>query len=141
MNVHCKSTAHINITLKLKKAARFLIAPHLVKIFNDCIDSGYYPDILKVAKVVLLDKKSSRKDLGNYKPLSIPFPFNKIFEIILHKRLIEFLDKKNILSDYQFRFRKIRSNNLAFTYSHELILMKQVALLISQKHSILWINQ
>ena len=60
-----KSTGHIDIPMKLIKAARFLIAPHLAKIFRDCVDSGYYPDMLKVAKVVPLHKKGSKDDVGN----------------------------------------------------------------------------
>ena len=52
-----KSTGHVGISIQLIKAARFLIASHLVKNFNDCIDCGYYSDIIKVAKLVPLHKK------------------------------------------------------------------------------------
>ena len=66
-----KSTGHVDISLKFIKAARFVIAPHLVKILNNCVSSVYYPDILKVAKVVPLHKKGNREDIGNYRAVSI----------------------------------------------------------------------
>ena len=63
-------------------------------------------------------------DLGNYRPISILSPFNKIFETILHKRLVNFWAKKHLFSNLWFGFRKIFSTNLAITYLYETILQQ-----------------
>ena len=59
--------------------------------------------------------------IHNYRPISIlPF-FSKVFEKIVHKYIVEFLDDNNILYEYQFGFRKHHST------SHALIaLVKRV---------------
>ena len=56
-----KSTGHIDISIKLIKTTRLLSAPHLVKIFNDCFDSGNYSHILHLAKVVPYIRKAVHK--------------------------------------------------------------------------------
>lgn len=50
--------------------------------------------------------------MTNYKPISILSIFNKIFEQILFKRMISFINKYDILQQ-QFGFRKHLSTELA----------------------------
>ena len=106
----------------LIKKAKFLIGSQLVNIFNECLRSGSYPDILKIAKVVPLHKGGSKLDLNEYKSISILSPINKIFETILYKRLIEFWEKHNLFYDFQFGFRKHHSTNHAITHLFKSIL-------------------
>ena len=59
------------------------------------------------------------------KPISILSPINKIFETILHKRLIEFWEKHNLFYDSQFDFRKHHSTNHAITHLFESVLKQR----------------
>ena len=102
-----------------------MISSHLARILNKCLKTGYYPDILKVAKVIPLCKKGSKCDVGNYRPILILSPVNKVFEIILHRRLIDFWNNHNLFTDKQFGFRKQHSTNLALTFLYEYILKQR----------------
>ena len=124
MNIN-KSPGHIDIPVILIKEAKFLIARFLARSFNECLETGNYPDILKNAKVIPLHKGGSKLDLGNYRLISILSPINKIFETILLKRLVDFWEKYNLFTNYQFGFRKLHSTNLAITYLHETILKER----------------
>ena len=106
---------------------KFLIGRQLANIFNECLRSGSYPDtgILKIAKVVPLRKGGSKLDLNNYRPISILSPINKIFETILHKRLIEFWEKHSLFYNSQFGFRKHHSTNHAITHLFESVLKQR----------------
>ena len=42
-------------------------------------------------------------------------PFSKIFEKVIHNRMIAFIEKNNILSETQFGFRKGLSTEAALT--------------------------
>ena len=64
MNIH-KLPGPIDIPVILIKEAKFLIARFLARSFNYCLETGNYPDILKIAKVILLHKGGSKLDLGN----------------------------------------------------------------------------
>ena len=81
---------HDEIPPKIIKWAPYLFSPILKSIFNQCIDLGYYPDDMKIAKVTPIYKKGDHNDLDNYRPISVLTQFNQIFERILSKRLLSF---------------------------------------------------
>ena len=87
--------------------------------------SGFYPDILKIAKVIPLHKGGSKLDLSNYRPISILSPIDKIFETIIHKRLVDFWEKFDMFTTSQFGFGRNHSTNLAITHLYEKILQQR----------------
>ena len=60
-------------------------------------------------------------DAKNYRPISITFAFSKIFEKILHAQITEHLDKFQIMTPFQFGFRKNISTQDALVYVTESI--------------------
>jgi len=51
--------------------------------------------------------------MSNYRPISILPVFSKILEKVLYNRLLEFIDKHNILSSNQYGFSKNTSTSMA----------------------------
>ena len=96
-----------------------LVSPILVTLINESSSSGIFPDKLKIAKVISLHKKGSTENPSNYRPISLLPIFGKIFQKVTHKRLYEFLEKKNLLYSLQFGFRSKHST------SHTLISMTE----------------
>ena len=107
------STGHDEFSLKFIKLSLPILAPALVKIFNLSINSGIYPDKLKIAKVIPIFKKGAATSVNNYRPISILSTINKIFEKILYSRLINYIDKFQLLYKYQYGFRKKHSTDHA----------------------------
>ena len=68
---------------------------------------------LKLAKVTPVFKKGSTQDKDNYRPISVPSVFSKIFEKVMYKRLYAYLECHNILYSLQFCFRQNCSTNHA----------------------------
>ncbi len=73
----------------------------------------FYPDQLKIAKVIPLYKMCESYFTKNYRPISLLSIHNKIIEKIVHKCLYQFLQKYDILYKFQFGFRKGHSTSLA----------------------------
>jgi hypothetical protein len=69
-----------------------LIGTKIVKITNNILASGIYPEELKVAKIIPLYKKGAHDSANNYRPISLLSVFSKILEKIIKNRLIEFID-------------------------------------------------
>ena len=44
---------YLDIPNVLFKEAKFLIARYLVELFNECLKTSHYPDVLKIAKVFI----------------------------------------------------------------------------------------
>lgn len=111
-----------DIQIKPIKYVADIIAPAVAHIFNVCLATSVFPEKMQIAKITVLFKKGDRNDLGNYRPISVLPVFSKALEKILHSRLNKFLDKYNLLTPYQFGFRKNKSTELALLEQKEYIL-------------------
>jgi hypothetical protein len=78
----------------------------LCSIFNLSFQMGHFPDQLKIARVVPIHKADDVLSVNNYRPISV-LPFlSKVLERLMHNRLLNFLNKHNILTDNQYGFRE-----------------------------------
>ena len=74
---------------------------------------GCYPDCLKIAHVIPIHKKGPKDDCSNFRPISLLSNFNRIFEKILHTRILKYFDKFSLLNSNQYGFRKNHSTSMA----------------------------
>lgn len=98
----------------IKRCASQLAQP-LTHIINECFKSGSFPSLLKLSKVIPLLKNGDSKQFSNYRPISLLSVFSKIFEKLLAKRIVSFLESKNLLSSNQHGFREDKSTITALT--------------------------
>ena len=108
-----KSPGDDNIGAKIIQICPDVFAENLAKIYNNSITRGDYPDQMKIAKVIALFKKGEKFLPKNYRPISLLSMFNKIFEKLLCKQLVSFIERNKILYNYQFGFRKLYSTTMA----------------------------
>lgn len=94
-----------------------LISQPLTYIINRSLETGIVPDHIKVAKVVPIFKKGDPMRCDNYRPISIPSCFSKIFERLVHNRLYNFFTKSNVLYNGQYGFRPNHSTELALAHA------------------------
>ena len=102
---------HIS-TKVIKELEIYLIYP-LSYIFNLCLEKGICPDQLKKAEIVPVHIAGDKNIKSNYHPIALLSNFSKILEKIIHSRILNFLDKCNILSEMQFGFKKGIGTNCA----------------------------
>ena len=83
----------------------------LTCLINRSSSDGIFPNELKFARVMPIFKFGGSTALRNYRPISILSFFAKIFEKLLYKYLLNFLDANNILYNYQLALgRNIEHN-------------------------------
>ena len=80
-------------------------------IFNLSLSQEKFISNFKHAKIILLFKKGSAKDVSNCRPISLLSCFSKILEKLVYNRLYSFLDKSNAINEHQFGFRKKHSTS------------------------------
>jgi hypothetical protein len=86
------------------------ITGFLCQALTKCLRSGYFPDVWKNAKVILLHKPGKPPaDPKNYRPISLLSCIGKMFERIVNIRLTTFLDKRSFFNQNQTGYRKARS--------------------------------
>ena len=96
----------------MKQCVEYYIKP-LTFLINMSITQGTVPNELKIAKVIPLYKGEDIQLIENYRPISILPYFSKIFEKVIFRYVIEFIEENNILYEYQFGFRKNHSTSHA----------------------------
>ena len=85
------------------------IAPHLLVVLKKCLLQGYFPEEMKIAKVIPIHKNGNKTSPSNYRPISILPSLSKVFERVIFTRLRDYVEKFSILSKTQFGFRSKRS--------------------------------
>ena len=108
-----KSSAYDHIDARLLITATEFISEPLSHIINLSLSQGIFPDALKIGKILPIFKKGSPYSINNYRPISILPQISKIFEKIINKQLISFLNKYNILNKHQYGFRENHSTKMA----------------------------
>ena len=84
----------------------------LTKIINLSFQTGIFPASLKLVKVIPVYKnKGSNTSFNNYRPISLLSNIDKIFEKLVHSRVVSFLDRFNLIFLRQFGFRKKHSTS------------------------------
>lgn len=94
----------------------------LAKVINSSFEQGLFPQALKLARVVPIYKTGSKTDVENYRPISLLSCFSKIYEKIMHNRIIDFLDTNGSLFESQYGFRPGRSCEHALLDAQNIIL-------------------
>ena len=93
----------------LLKQCKLELCKPIRLIWSESFQTGVVPKFYKASNVTPIYKKGSRAQAGNYRPISLTSHVIKIYERILRKKIVSFLESNNILSPNQHGFRSGRS--------------------------------
>jgi ribonucleases P/MRP protein subunit RPP40 len=85
------------------------LAPPLVILFKESLATGVVPQDWKMANVTAIFKKGSKKDPGNYRPVSLTSQICKIMERVIKDEITNYLESNKLIYNSQHGFRKNRS--------------------------------
>jgi exonuclease III len=98
-----------NVNLNLVLRSLDSLQGKLLNIINSAIAEGVYPTCWKKSKVVPIPKIKKPEFPHDLRPINILPLFEKIFEIVLHIQMTEYVEKNSILCNVQSGFRKSHS--------------------------------
>ena len=99
-----KSSSKDSIPPKMLKISSEATANILQKLLNDSLETGTFPDSLKLADVTPVFKKKDPLNTTNFRPVSVLHILSKLFEKIMQKQINGFIS--NYLSPYLCGYRK-----------------------------------
>ena len=105
----CKSPGPDKIYPRMLKEIKEAICKPLCAIFSLSLRTGKVVSEWKLANVTPLFKRGDKSNPGNYRPISLTSVVCKLMESILRDKIVEFLEKNNIIRDSQHGFRNRRS--------------------------------
>ena len=106
-------SGHDRISSKLLKHLAPILAKPLSLTINQSLNTGIFPDQLKIAKILPIHKKDSPHLLENYRPISLLLVISKIFEKVVFDQLTAFFMANKLFFPSQYGFRKHHSTEYA----------------------------
>ena len=82
-----------------------VLAPPFSKLFSLCFRCGIQPSGWKIVNVGPVKKNKARSQTKNYRPVPLLSITSKVMEKIINTSIMNFLERENLLSAYQFGFR------------------------------------
>ena len=73
-------------------------------LYNCSFNAGIVPNKLKLAKIIPLFKAGCQSCINSYRPIALLSVLYKILGKLMYKRLIRYIENKNILFKNQFGF-------------------------------------
>jgi hypothetical protein len=89
----------------LKKIITEISVP-LAHIFRVSLETGVFPDKLKMSRVVPILKSGDPQNCDNYRPITLVSTLSKILEKIVAIRLTNHLQINNLIFENQFEFQR-----------------------------------
>ena len=99
-----KATRNTNIPVRILKQNSDIFGNYICDFFNEYIDKDVFSSVLKYANITTVFQKRFRGSKDNYGPASILPSISKIFEKLLSKQIIMYMNK--FLSKCQCEYRK-----------------------------------
>lgn len=82
-------------TILLQNLKNELCSP-LTIVINQMIETGQFPDILKIAKVTPIYKKDDPTLISNFRPISVLSSISKVFEKVIFKQIHHYFKINNL---------------------------------------------
>ena len=100
-----KASGCDDLPVRMLVDAKEFVSEPLAFIMNLSFSTGIFPDKLKMARVVPIFKKGDKSIPENYRPISILPIISKLFEKLVNNRIVNFLERNEILYNHQYGFR------------------------------------
>ena len=106
MNRDASSTDRDIPALIIKECKNNISYPVFL-IWKESFESEVIPEDMKIQSITPIFKKGDKSDPGNYRPISLTSHLIKIFERVIRKKLVCYLESNSILSNKQHGFVKV----------------------------------
>ena len=97
----------IDIPRTCIKLAADHINEALMIVFNYSLLQGVFPEIFKISKVTPVDKGGEDTDPSNYRPISTLSALAQIFEKLICKQLVSYLEKETFYTNSSLDLERV----------------------------------
>ena len=106
------STGVDQIPVKYVKQVDDFLTGRLAHIINLCISNSQFPRIWKTARISSVPKVDNPKQNADYRPVFILPALSKVFERLVLKQLVHYIDEQSLLLLSISGFRKGKSTTI-----------------------------
>ena len=123
-----KPSGILAISTRVIKDCFLGIVPQLVNLLQTSVDLATFPVAWGRAQLKLLPKSGDLASIKNWRPISILPLVGKMMERIMHKHMMAHIDSHDLLSKFQYGYRKNRGTGEAvFDFVSDLFKYKDLS--------------
>ncbi len=100
------STGPDNLPVKFIKHCADILASPITHILNSCIDLQLFPSPLKISRICPIPKVDTPVIPDDFRPIAIVPALSKVYERLVLRQLLEFVEKASLLGSRMSGFRK-----------------------------------
>ena len=89
------------IPVLLLKSCKVALARPIYILRSQSLEKGSVPSFYKFSQVFPLHKKDSRAVAANYRPISLTSHIIKVYERVIRKKLVDYLEMNNLICSLQ----------------------------------------
>ena len=101
-----KASGLDKISAEMLKSGGTLIITFLIRLFNEIFSTGHYPQEWAKSIIIPIYKKGNKKLTDNYRGISFTSVLSKCYVSIINKRIYNWLEKSNKITESQAGFRR-----------------------------------
>ena len=94
---HQNSSGHDHLGTNFLKFISLCIANLISKLMNKSLETGIFPDALKIAKLIPIHQTKAKTNFSNYRPIPLFPTLSKKVKKIMHKHTSFYLETYEIL--------------------------------------------
>ena len=102
------------VPAQLLKRCKHVLAAPLASMWRRSLETGVVPSFYKLSLVTPLHKKENKITPSNYRPVSLTSHIMKVFERVIKKMLVNYLEQNGLISANQHGCRSGRSTLTQF---------------------------
>ncbi len=91
------------------KECKTSLSPQILTLWQKSFDTGNIAEIFKTQSIVPIFKKGSKASAANYRPVSLTSHLIKVFERVIRKKVVLFIEGNDLLNPNQHGFRSGRN--------------------------------
>ena len=102
------------VPAQLLKRCKHVLAAPLASMWRRSLETGVVPSFYKLSLVTPLHKKENKITPSNYRPVSLTSHIMKVFERVIKKMLVNYLEQNGLISANQHGCRSRHSTLTQF---------------------------
>ena len=114
-----KSTGFHGISMQMINKIKNPILPLILNLINNIIEKQKFPDILKIQKVIPINKSGDFLNPSDYRGINLLSPLSNFFENVLKIQILEFLDNNKLIELNHLGGIKGRSSDHVIVNLHQ----------------------
>ena len=91
-----KSTGFHGISMEMIKNQNSIL-PLILKLINQIINTKIFPNILKIQKIIPINKTGNLIDPADYRGINLLSPISNFFENVIKIQIFNFLKQNNVI--------------------------------------------